>query len=55
MKKSDTPNGLSLSPEFEEAVKRIQNKEPELDAVIDKDNASQHTHAQLHPYRRRIQ
>ena len=33
--KSNTP---SLSPEFKEAVKRIKNKEPELDAVIDKDD-----------------
>jgi len=35
MGKSNTP---SLSPEFKETVKRIKNKEPELDAVIDKDD-----------------
>ena len=32
MKKSNTPNGLSLPPEFKEPVKRIKNKEPELES-----------------------
>jgi hypothetical protein len=37
MKKSNTPNGLSLSPEFKEVVKRIKNKEPELDELVKRD------------------
>jgi hypothetical protein len=37
MKKSNTPNGLSLTPEFKEAVKRIKDKESELDAMVERE------------------
>ncbi len=37
MKKSNTPNGLSLPPEFKETVKRIKDKEPELEAIVEQD------------------
>ena len=37
MKKSNAPSGTSLSPEFKEVVKRLKNKEPELDALIDEE------------------
>jgi len=36
MKKSNRPNGLSLSQEFKELVKRLKDKEPELDAIINR-------------------
>ena len=32
--KSDTPNGLLLSPEFKEVIKRIKNRESELDEMV---------------------
>lgn len=37
MGKSNTPNGLSLPPEFKETVKRIKDKEPELEAIVEQD------------------
>lgn len=37
MKKSNIPNGLSLPPEFKEVVKRIKNKDPELDILVERD------------------
>ena len=40
MKKSDTPDGLSL-PELKEVVKRLQDKELELEAVIEREDAAQ--------------
>ncbi len=36
--KSDTPNGLSLSPEFKETVQRLKDKEPELDAIVESED-----------------
>ena len=33
--KSDTPDGLSLSPEYKETVKRVKDKEPELDIMVE--------------------
>jgi hypothetical protein len=39
MEKSNTPDGLSLTPEFKEVVKRIKDKEPELESIINKDNS----------------
>jgi hypothetical protein len=38
MKKSDTPNGLSLSPEFKETVQRLKDKESELDAIVESED-----------------
>jgi hypothetical protein len=35
--KSNTPNGLSLPPEFRETVKRIKDKEPELNELTRRD------------------
>ena len=40
MKKSYTPDGLSL-PELKEVVNRIQDKEPELETIIDREDADQ--------------
>ena len=37
MKKSNIPFGLSLPPEFKEVVKRIKNKDPELDILVERD------------------
>ena len=36
MKKSNKPSGVSLSPEFKEVIKRLKDKKPELDAIIEK-------------------
>jgi hypothetical protein len=38
MKKSDTPSGSSL-PELKEVVKRIKDKEPEFEVLIEKAEA----------------
>jgi hypothetical protein len=37
MKKSNTPNGLSLPKDFKEVAKRLKDKEPELDELIERD------------------
>ena len=37
MKKSNKPSGVSLPPEFREVVKRLKDKEPEIEAVVDVD------------------
>ena len=37
-KKSDKPSGVSL-PELKEVLKRLKDKEPELEAVIDREEA----------------
>jgi hypothetical protein len=34
--KSDTPSGLSLSPEFKEIVQRLKDKEPQLDTMAER-------------------
>ena len=39
--KSDTPNGLSLSPEFKETAKRLKDKEPELDIMVERDKEAE--------------
>ena len=35
--KSNTPTGMSLPPEFKETVKRIKDKEPELEAIVERE------------------
>ena len=35
--KSNTPRGLSLSPEFKETVQRLKDKEPGLDIMVERD------------------
>ncbi len=50
--KSDTPNGLSLPPEFRETVKRIKDKEPELNELTRRDKnkkKKEDTHCSTEP------
>jgi len=35
MGKNNIPNGSLFSPELQETVRRLKNKEPELDALVD--------------------
>jgi hypothetical protein len=49
MGKSNTPNGLSLPPEFKETVKRIKDKEPELEAIVEQDGKFNRNRSEKQP------
>jgi len=38
MKKNNEPNGVLFTPEFQETVKRLNDKEPELAALVSPDS-----------------
>jgi len=49
MGKSNTPNGLSLPPEFKETVKQIKDKEPELEAIVEQDSKFNRNRSEKQP------
>ena len=41
-KKSDKGHGVSFSPEFREIVRRLKDKEPELDEIVSREGSADH-------------